>query len=220
MARVRLRVCGQTVEVGGGELIGRSATAAIRIDDPHVSEAHAYVAHRGEGLRLQALRGTVQVDGVRRPHIDLAPGTTVDLAPGVQIEVLAVETDDDVSEGVAETIGWDQILHFRITLEGVCLTVSDEPTWFRGKLGILVATLLEEAEPMSWKRLARRVWKKPADTQAEDWWPVVRKRLDAMLKRLRDVLINAGVQRTLVQTGSGQIGLVIRPSDTVVDDAR
>ena len=50
-ASVRLRLPDGTIEtLYAGDLIGRTWAAALRLDDPDVSEAHAMVSLRGERL--------------------------------------------------------------------------------------------------------------------------------------------------------------------------
>ena len=39
-------------------------SAALHLDDPRVSEAHAMVSIRGSELKLLALRGRFQIDGL------------------------------------------------------------------------------------------------------------------------------------------------------------
>jgi pSer/pThr/pTyr-binding forkhead associated (FHA) protein len=46
-----------------GDIVGRTWSAAVRIDDPDVSEAHALVSLRGERLWLLALRRRFTVSG-------------------------------------------------------------------------------------------------------------------------------------------------------------
>lgn len=105
---MRARVCliledGHEVVLHPGDIIGRSRSAALRIDDIRVSEAHAMVSLRGGELRLLALRGMLAVD--RKPMTDVVvePGLDILLAPGVSLgvsdvtlptHVLAIEGDD------------------------------------------------------------------------------------------------------------------------------
>lgn len=94
---VRLRTLdGQTADVPPGGLIGRLPGAALRLDDPLVSEAHALVSLRGRKLKLLALRGSMEVDGRRVPELVLVPGQRVLLAQGVALEVEAVELPSHV----------------------------------------------------------------------------------------------------------------------------
>jgi hypothetical protein len=76
--------------------VGRTWAAALRFDDPEVSEAHAMVSLRGERLWLLALRRRFSVDG--RP-LDAAPlevGAVVRLAPQVTFTVVAITLPDAV----------------------------------------------------------------------------------------------------------------------------
>jgi hypothetical protein len=81
---------GQVAEVHPGDLLGRSARSALRLDDPRVSEAHALVSLRSGALKLLALRGALAVDRRRVTEVDLAAGLTVHLARGVALHVLEV----------------------------------------------------------------------------------------------------------------------------------
>lgn len=63
-----------------GDLIGRMARAALRIEDPRISEAHALVSLRGTELRLLALRGRLGVDGRPVSSARLFPGQRVVLS--------------------------------------------------------------------------------------------------------------------------------------------
>ena len=60
---------GAMVLLGPGDLIGRSPTAALHIDDPRISEAHSMVSLRGSQLKLLALRGRHSVYGLSLIHI-------------------------------------------------------------------------------------------------------------------------------------------------------
>ncbi|MBX2804084.1 MAG: hypothetical protein KTR31_40785 [Myxococcales bacterium] len=74
-----------------GDLVGRLWTAAIRLDDPRVSEAHALVSLRGAQLKLLPLRGVLAVGGLQVTEVVLAPSTRVELAQGLVLEVLDVQ---------------------------------------------------------------------------------------------------------------------------------
>jgi len=73
-----------------GDLIGRLWNAALRLRDPRVSEAHAYVSLRGKELQLLALRGRFAVKGKRLDRVTLRPGVHIDLAQGLTLEVVDV----------------------------------------------------------------------------------------------------------------------------------
>ena len=82
---------GQVIKAPPGALVGRLSTAAVRIDDPRVSEAHALVSLRGSELKLLTLRGGLRVDGEKGDDIVLIPGQRIQLARGVELRVLVVE---------------------------------------------------------------------------------------------------------------------------------
>ncbi len=73
-----------------GDIVGRMSTAACRLLDPRISEAHAMVSLRGRGLYLLALRGRLEVDGSEEAELRLEPGLVVTLADGVDIQVASV----------------------------------------------------------------------------------------------------------------------------------
>lgn len=112
---------GREVELGHGDLIGRVFSAALRLDDARVSEAHALVSLRGDSLKLLALRGVFAVDGKRRHDVVLRPGLRVLLAEDLALDVLSVELPDSVlalrGEGLPDSV-----------LSGLCsLVVEDRP---------------------------------------------------------------------------------------------
>lgn len=91
------------VEISGGEgarlrpgdLVGRHRGAALRIDDPRVSEAHAMVSLRDGELVLLALRGGLAVQRQRVGKAVLVPGLDVRLAKGVHLTVLETHVPDE-----------------------------------------------------------------------------------------------------------------------------
>ncbi len=78
--------------VGHGDLIGRTPTAAVVIDDPRVSEAHAMVSLRKGELHLLSLRRMVKVGGAPVADVVLAPGLVIELADEVVVTVAEVVT--------------------------------------------------------------------------------------------------------------------------------
>jgi hypothetical protein len=85
---VRLRTPeGRSFTLAPGGLIGRAPTAACRIEDPRVSEAHAMLSLRGRELRLLALRGELRVDGLLEDDLSLSEGLEVELAEGLGVLV-------------------------------------------------------------------------------------------------------------------------------------
>jgi hypothetical protein len=87
---------GATIELCPGDLIGRLASAALRVDNGRVSEAHALVSLRGKHLKLLALRGVLAVEGRRVSEVTLVPGVRVELARGFALEVLDVAVPGEV----------------------------------------------------------------------------------------------------------------------------
>lgn len=97
IASVRMRLpSGGTETLYAGDLIGRTWSAALRIDDPEVSEAHAMLSLRGEQLWLLALRRRFMVDGRTVDAVALTEGLCVRLAPGVELLVEAVSLPEVV----------------------------------------------------------------------------------------------------------------------------
>lgn len=94
-ARLRLPD-GQIVEARPGDFVGRLPSAAVRLNDPRVSEAHALVSLRARTLRLLALRGRFAVHGVPMNEVTLEVGTTIQLAPDLPLTVVAVALPDAV----------------------------------------------------------------------------------------------------------------------------
>ncbi|MCO4772572.1 MAG: hypothetical protein KDA24_21245 [Deltaproteobacteria bacterium] len=85
-ARVRFVLPdGSMVALGPGDLIGRTAAAALQLDDGRISEAHALVSLRGGTLRLLALRGLFAVEGHLVSAVTLSEGLAIELAPGLRL---------------------------------------------------------------------------------------------------------------------------------------
>lgn len=85
---------GSQVHLNPGDIIGRMASAALRVDDPRVSEAHALVSLRGERLVLLALRGALLRAGKPQSAIELVAGSEIVLAAGLSLRVLGVQLPD------------------------------------------------------------------------------------------------------------------------------
>lgn len=86
----------RAVALHPGDLIGRTAGAALSLDDGRISEAHALVSLRGGELRLLALRGLFVVDEQLVAAVTLADGIRVELAPGLGFRVTGVTLPDHV----------------------------------------------------------------------------------------------------------------------------
>jgi len=76
------------VTLGHGALVGRLDSAALRIDDSAVSEAHALVSLRKGGLRLLALRRRFTVEGKTLGEVALRAGLRIELAPHTALSVV------------------------------------------------------------------------------------------------------------------------------------
>jgi pSer/pThr/pTyr-binding forkhead associated (FHA) protein len=81
---------GSTVELGPGDLIGRVASAALVLDDPRISEAHAMVSLRGGELYLLALRRLVGHHGKPVSEVLLETGSVIELADGISVTATRV----------------------------------------------------------------------------------------------------------------------------------
>lgn len=120
-ACVRFRLPeGGLVSVGPGEIVGRSAIAALRLDDPAVSEAHALVSLRGERLKLLALRGRFLVDGEPSIEVDLAEGQRVRFSADTEVVV-----DEVVLPALVLAIEAEGLP--RQVLSGTCWLVAGPP---------------------------------------------------------------------------------------------
>lgn len=84
------------VELGPGDLIGRMETAALFLDDPRVSEAHAMISLRRGELYLLSLRRMVAHRGRPASEVLLAPGVEIELAQGLVLTVDAVTRPERV----------------------------------------------------------------------------------------------------------------------------
>jgi hypothetical protein len=87
---------GEVIAVWPGSLIGRSPAAVVQLDDPRVSEAHAFISMRGGDLVLLSLRRMVAVDGRPSSSVVLRPGVEVAFCEGISLRVLEVELPDEV----------------------------------------------------------------------------------------------------------------------------
>jgi len=121
-AVVALEGTGGTTVLLPGDLIGRSATAALSIDDPRISEVHAYLSLRGGQLVLLALRGRLGVDGKVVRRVPLRAGLKVQLARDLALHCRGVHLPDRVLAIEGDGLP-------RQVLEGTCSLVFDpDPT--------------------------------------------------------------------------------------------
>jgi len=87
---------GQRVILGPGDFIGRSEVAALWLDDPRISEAHAMVSLRDGRLKLIALRGRFKHEGEVIKEAALCEGMTLTFAPGIEVVCERVEMPESV----------------------------------------------------------------------------------------------------------------------------
>jgi len=80
----------EVVELEPGDLIGRARWCALCIPDGRISEGHAMVSQRREGLALLALRGRLSSDGKPKTRVTLEVGTRVVLAGYFPLTVTAL----------------------------------------------------------------------------------------------------------------------------------
>jgi hypothetical protein len=82
---------GRVSRLRPGDFIGRMPTAALYLNDPRVSEAHAMVSLRSSRLRLISLRGRFSVAGRTLTEVALEPGLVIEIAEALTVTVRAVE---------------------------------------------------------------------------------------------------------------------------------
>ena len=88
-----------------GEFIGRSRFAAVHVDDPAISEAHALVSLRGSTLRLLALRGRFRLHEREVVEAELVSGQRISLAPGITMDICDVELPDAILAVESDAVG-------------------------------------------------------------------------------------------------------------------
>ncbi|MEM1417542.1 MAG: FHA domain-containing protein [Myxococcota bacterium] len=96
---------GQEARLHAGDLVGRVPTAALLIDDPRVSEAHALVTLRRGRFVLLSLRRLLLVDGAPVREVDLRPELEVELAAGLTLEVRSLHVPETVLAVEAAGLG-------------------------------------------------------------------------------------------------------------------
>lgn len=79
-----------------GDIVGRAESAALRLNEPQISEAHAMVSLRGGQLKLLALRGVLMVNGARVKEVGLEEGVVIGLGAPHVLTVLAVALPETV----------------------------------------------------------------------------------------------------------------------------
>lgn len=121
---------GSQVELLPGDLIGRTAAAALRLDDPRVSEAHAMLSLRGGELRLLALRRMVALDGKPIAELVLQRGQRVQLARDLELVVEHISLPGAVPalqiEGLGERL-LGSVASIRVAADGPSVSSRYEP---------------------------------------------------------------------------------------------
>lgn len=79
-----------------GGILGRLATAAVRVDDPRISEAHLLLSLRGRQLKLLALRGPMKIGTRLVTEATATAGMRVHLAPDYAMQITAVELPSEI----------------------------------------------------------------------------------------------------------------------------
>lgn len=90
--------------LGPGDIIGRSEWAALSLEDPRISEAHALVSLRGQSLKLLALRGRFRHQGVVCSEVELQAGVMIELADGVCLHCQEVSLPDTLPGLAVDTL--------------------------------------------------------------------------------------------------------------------
>lgn len=90
------RQSNQSAVLGPGDFIGRSEVAALCLDDPRVSEAHAMVSLRDGSLKLIALRGRFRQGEEVLSEAVLRPGVVLEFARDVHLVCEQVHMPDEV----------------------------------------------------------------------------------------------------------------------------
>ena len=92
-------------ELVPGDVIGRMRSAALPIDDPRVSEAHAMISWRYGAQWLLSLRRLIAVGGKPLSEVELTPGLRVTLAEGLELSVERVVNPTAVMAIEAPNLG-------------------------------------------------------------------------------------------------------------------
>lgn len=90
------RSSGELAELRPGDLIGRSERAALCINEPHISEAHAIVSFRASRMKLIALRGRISSGGKPSAEVDLAQGQRIVLGSRTALAVQSVQLPSEL----------------------------------------------------------------------------------------------------------------------------
>lgn len=235
--RGRFRVRGQvraSVVLTEGLVIDLTDDLALTVE--RVELPDTLLGIQGPGLPTQPLPGTVSIDIAPAPtlrpgaHPDadailwqfdevwrirprggslrtLRAGDRVDIG-GWPLEVVEVPLRDAGS--VRTRADFAAPLHLSACVDTVTLTVGEgAPVVLGGLPGRMLAELLAIGGPTTWQAVARELWRDSPE-------PLLRKRWDVSLSRLRQRLRDLGARDDLVAAdGAGHVGVVLRTGDTV-----
>lgn len=119
LAHVVLRTPdGQEHLLAHGDIIGRLSTAALRLFDGRVSEAHAMVSLRGGELKLLALRGRFAIGAKPISELTLGPGQRIFMTRDLALDVISVTLPERVIALTGDDLP-------QVVLSGVCSLVMD-----------------------------------------------------------------------------------------------
>tara|TARA_R110002096_G_scaffold299503_6_gene494160 strand:+ start:61585 stop:62481 length:897 start_codon:yes stop_codon:yes gene_type:complete len=101
---------GRSAALGNGDIIGRLESAALVIDEPTVSQAHAMVSLREGSFYLLSLRRLFAVNGTPTSEICLSKGMRIALADGVVLTVQDIKIPNELQ--TIESAGFGtRVLH-------------------------------------------------------------------------------------------------------------
>ncbi len=149
---------GDFVVLCPGDLVGRVRTAALKLDDPRLSEAHALLSLRGKRFQLLGLRSGLRVGGRWKHEVDVVEGELVGLAEGLTVGVASVTLPSRVA-ALRRSDDTTQIL--------------DRPEWSIGHEGEVKAGSLRGAAAWLWSSgpgwRAQVDGAPPSDLAVGDW---------------------------------------------------
>ncbi len=129
-----------------GDVLGRLWRAALRLDDPTLSEVHAVVDLRDGELTLSCLRDSMLSGGRSQTEVVLSRGVQIELSPHTSLEVVEVCSPiDSIAlelphgerrrlEGPVSIVGGSRLALERGVVPRAALVLySDGKTWFARK---------------------------------------------------------------------------------------
>ena len=201
-------------ELGVGGRIGRSALAELTLAHGAISEFHAYVVHRDEGLVLMAsTTSPFLLDGERVAQVVLHPGQRIGLTVDVELEVAEVRLGRSLpvpKTSMTGRIPTRLVVRLRSDASVVVEPEGGAPVAIDGVLANMVVALLDRGRPTHWSILARRLWPQhdgDAVALERNWY--------RNLGRLRRVLADGGLRPDLVRSSGGNVELFLWANDAV-----